>query len=159
MLVAGDIDAIFCAAPPEIFKKGDKRIARLIREPRTVEQAYFKETGIYPIMHVVAIRGDVYKRDRWVARSVFDALEEAKNRSVSRITSFGSLIPLPWCYDDARRAGAEMFPDGDYWPYGLEPNRQTIESFLSYAYAQGVCSRLVKPEELFAPETLSSAIE
>jgi 4,5-dihydroxyphthalate decarboxylase len=159
MLLAGDIDAIFCAAPPAPFIKRDKRIVRLFPQLRPVEEAYFKETGIYPIMHVVVIRKDVYQRDRWIARSLCDGFEEAKKRSVERLLNFGSHIPLPWCYEEARNIGASMFPNDDYWPYGVEPNRKTLEAFLDFCHAQGISRRRVAVEELFAPETLVSARE
>ncbi len=159
MLLAGDLDAIFCASPPTPFTKGDARVARLCPDSRAIEEAYFRDTGIFPIMHLIVIRGDVYRRDRWVARSLFDAFEEAKNRSAARVSYVGSQVPVPWCYDEVKRIGAMMFPDGDYWPYGVEPNRTTLEAFLRFCHDQGVCRRLLTVEELFAPETLVAARE
>lgn len=159
MLLAGDLDAIFCAAPPTPFATGDARVARLCPDARAIEEAYFRDTGIYPIMHVIVIRGDVYRRDRWVARSLYDAFEDAKNRCVARVSSMGSQVPIPWCYDEVRRIGEMMFPDGDYWPYGVEPNRTTLEAFLRFCHDQGVSRRKLTVEELFAPETLVAARE
>ncbi|MEE8333299.1 MAG: ABC transporter substrate-binding protein, partial [Alphaproteobacteria bacterium] len=159
MLLAGDLDAIFCASPPAPFAKGDPCMVRLCPDSRAIEEAYFRDTGIYPIMHVIVIRGDVYRRDRWVARSLYDAFEESKNRCISRVSAVGSQVPIPWCYDEVRRIGEMMFPDGDYWPYGVEPNRRTLEAFLRFCHDQGVSRRKLTVEELFAPETLVAARE
>lgn len=159
MLLAGDLDAIFCAAPPAPFARGDARLARLCPDSRPIEEAYFRDTGIYPIMHVIVIRGDVYRRDRWVARSLYDAFEEAKNRSVTRVSAVGSQVPVPWVYDEVRKIGARMFPEGDYWPYGVEPNRPTLEAFLRFCHDQGVSRKKLAVEDLFAPETLDAARE
>ncbi len=46
----------------------------------------------------------------------------------------------------------------DFWPYGIEPNRPTLEAFLAYAHEQGVCHRHLAPEELFPP-TVQSAFK
>ena len=159
MLLAGDIDAIFCAAPPEPFLRNDGRVVRLFPDPRPVEEAYFRDTGIYPIMHLVVIRKDVYERNRWVARSLFEAFVDAKNRSVARVRDANSPVPVPWCSEEVRRLGAMMWPDGDYWPYGVEPNRTTLEAFLLYCFEQGVTRRHLALEDLFARETFTEARE
>jgi 4,5-dihydroxyphthalate decarboxylase len=44
----------------------------------------------------------------------------------------------------------------DFWPYGFEKNRATLETFLRYSFEQGLSKRLLKPEELFAPESLEA---
>ena len=159
MLLAGDIDAIFAASPPDPFRSGDKRVARLFPEYRPVEEAYFRATGIYPIMHTIVIRRETYERDKWVALSLFHAFDEAKWRCVERIMRPGSSVPVPWLFEEARRAAALMFPSGDYWPYGVDPNRTTLDAFLLYCHEQGVCKRRLTPEDLFAPETLVLARE
>jgi len=43
-----------------------------------VEKAYFAKTGIFPIMHVVAIRRDVYEKNRWIAQALYKAFTEAQ---------------------------------------------------------------------------------
>ena len=107
-------------------------------------------------MHVVVLRRDVYERDRWIAMNLCDAFEAAKRRSQVRLAELGvSHVPLPWVSEHAQRwreAAGE-----DFWPYGVEPNRATLEAFLQYAFEQGVCHRQLKVEELFAPETLARA--
>ena len=121
-----------------------------------IEQAYFRRTRIFPIMHVVVLRRAVYERDRWVAMNLLKAFEEAKRPSQARITEIGlSHIPMPWLAEHARQ-WRDMAGE-DFWPYGIEGNRPTLEAFLQYAHEQGVSARRLQVEELFAPETLERA--
>ncbi len=154
MLLAGDIDAIISARPPRGFTGGEGRIERLFPDYRSVEEAYFGATGIFPIMHTIAIRRDAYDANRWIARNLMAAFEEAKNRSVARMLDLSAAhVPVPWACDHAERAGRRLvFKDGGFWPYGIEPNRRTLDAFLRYAFEQGVCHRLLRAEEIFAEE-------
>lgn len=155
MLLAGELDAVLSARPPAPFASGDPRVRRLFEDYRPVEQAYWKKTGIFPIMHVLSMRRDVYERDRWLAMSLTKAFEEAKRRSLARIDELGaSSFPLPWM-SEAARLPRELLGK-DFWPYGVEPNRKTLEAFAAYAFEQGVCHRKVALEELFAPEVAAS---
>jgi 4,5-dihydroxyphthalate decarboxylase len=152
MLLAGELDALIAAHPPEEFKAATGTVVRLLDDP-AVEQEHWRRTGVFPIMHVVAIRRDVYAPHRWIAMNLFSAFEEAKRRSVARVADpNASMIPLPQGHFAAAWAKAQ-FGD-DLWPYGLEPNRPTLETFLGWAAEQGVNARRLQPEELFAPETL-----
>ncbi len=151
MLLSGEIDAVMSAHPPEPFERGDPGVVRLFGDAPAVEEAYWRTTGIFPIMHVVALRRDVYERDRWVAMSLYKAFDEARRRSVRRAFDvMASRFPVPWMADYAARWAERFGPD--YWPYGLEPNRTTLEAFCRYALEQGVCHRKVTPDELFVPE-------
>lgn len=109
MLLAGEIDAVMCAAPPAPILSGDRRMVPLFKDPRRAENAYFDMTGVCPIMHTVVIRRDVYERDPWVALSLYRALHEAKERCVRRILHPGSAVPIPWSYLAAREARETMF--------------------------------------------------
>jgi len=147
LLAKGEIDAVMSAREvPGV---------RLFSDYRKAEAEYWKKTRIYPIMHVLVLRRDVYERDRWLAMNLFKAFLEAKNRSLARVAEFGlSHVPMPWVPDHVRQ-WREMAGE-DFWPYGVEPNRPTLEAFLQYGYEQGVCRRRLKVEDLFAPETLQS---
>ncbi len=151
LLLSGEIDAMMSAHPPEAFERGDKRIARLFPDFRKIEEAYFRKTGIFPIMHVVAIRRDVYDRAPWIAVNLFQAFEEAKKRSVARVLdATAARVPIPWGFshaDEARHLMGE-----DFWPYGITGNRTTLEAFARFAHEQGVCHRPVTVEELFPPQ-------
>jgi 4,5-dihydroxyphthalate decarboxylase len=128
---------------------------RLFRDYRAAEAEYWKKTRIFPIMHVLALRRDVYERNRWLAMNLFQAFLEAKRRSMARVSEFGlSHLPLPWIPDHVRQW--RDIAGEDFWPYGVEPNRPTLEAFLQYGYEQGVCKKPLKVEDLFAPETLQS---
>ncbi|MBI4633497.1 MAG: 4,5-dihydroxyphthalate decarboxylase [Deltaproteobacteria bacterium] len=155
LLLAKDVDAVLSARPPQYFLDGNPEIVRLFPDFLTAEEAYWRETKIFPIMHAVVIRADILKRYPWVAMNLFKAFEEAKRRSIQRALDFSaSRFPIPWSSEYANRAVKIFGPD--YWPYGIEPNRVTLESFLQYAYEQGVCHRHLKPEELF-PKTVQSS--
>jgi 4,5-dihydroxyphthalate decarboxylase len=151
MLLSGDLDAVLSARPPAPFERGDSRVRRLFAEYRDVELAYARKTRIFPIMHVVAMRREVFENDRWLAMNLFKAYSEAKARSLERAASTAaSHFPLPWIPDELRRARA-LFGD-DPWPYGIEANRTTLDAFLLYAFEQGVCRRRLAAETLFPLE-------
>jgi len=151
MLVAGDLDAVLSARPPAPITAGDPRVRRLFPDYRDVELAYARKTGIFPIMHVIAMRREIYERDRWLAMNLFKAFDEARMRSLERAADItASFFPLPWIPDELRRA-RELF-GGDPWPYGIAANRTTLDAFLTYAFEQGVCRRALTAETLFPPE-------
>jgi 4,5-dihydroxyphthalate decarboxylase len=147
MLASGELDAAISARDP-----GGRR---LFPDYLPAEKQYFEKTGIFPIMHVIVLRREVYERDRWIAMNLLRAFDEAKRRSLARLADIGhSQVAIPWLAEHARR-WSELVGE-DFWPYGIEPNRRTLEAFLQYAHEQGVAKRLMKPEELFAPETRES---
>jgi 4,5-dihydroxyphthalate decarboxylase len=152
MLLSGEVDAVMSAHAPAAIEAGDPRVTRLFADYRAVEEAYWQRTRVFPIMHVIAIRREVTERFPWVAMNLMKAFEEAKRRSVDRLTEFtASRYPVPWLADIAARAQATF--GGEPFPYGVEPNRTTLETFLRWAFEQGVCHRRLAPEELFAPAT------
>jgi hypothetical protein len=152
MLASGEVDAVISAQPPAAFIAGDPSVRRLFADFQPLEEAYWRATGIFPIMHVVAIRKDVNDAYPWVAGNLLSAFEEAKRRSMARVAdSMIPRFPLPWANVRAEAAAA-MF-GGDYWPYGIDANRTTLEAFLRYAFEQGVAGSLITPEDLFTPTT------
>ena len=149
MLLAGELDAVLSARPPRAF--GEGRLARLYPDYREVEEGWFRKTGVFPIMHVVVLRRDVFERDRWVAMNLVKAFEEAKRRSLARLGDItASHAPLAWLGDYVARLRA-VFGD-DPFPYGIEPNRATLDTFLRYAFEQGVCHRPLDAEAIFPDE-------
>ena len=150
MLVSGEIDAALTAHPPNCFLGRHPNIRRLFDDFMEVETRYVRETGIFPIMHIIAIRRESVNRNPWIVMNLFTAFEEAKNRSLERALFIGSRFPIPWSYEHARRA--QDLLGQDFWPYGIEANRSTLNPFLQYAYEQGVCHRRLEPEELFAQQ-------
>jgi 4,5-dihydroxyphthalate decarboxylase len=154
MLVSGEVDAVLSAHAPDCFEDGHPNVRRLFEDYMTVEADYYRETGIFPIMHVIAIKRERVEANPWIAMSLLKAFEAAKRLSVTRALEVTApRFPIPWCFEHARRA-QELFGE-DHWPYGVEGNRTTLEAFLAYAHEQGVCHRLLKPEDLFPSQVLS----
>lgn len=155
LLLAGDVDAVMTAHAPASFEAGDGRVRRLMRDSRAAEEAYYRSTGIFPIMHTVAIRRDVVDRWPWVAQELYKAFEEAKQRSVARAREMtASRFPVPWIPEYAARA-MSIFGE-DPLPYGLKANRRTLDAFLSFAAEQGVAHGVLTADELFEPTTFES---
>ena len=153
MLHAGEVDAVFSAHPPASFERGDPDIVRLFEDYEQVEREYVERTGIFPIMHVVAIRSDVAEAWPWVAANLFAAFEQAKRASVARLSEMtASRVPVPWL--PSRLEEMSRLLGGDPWPYGVDANRATLEAFTRFAHEQGVALRRLEPEELFAPQVL-----
>jgi 4,5-dihydroxyphthalate decarboxylase len=157
MLIDGQIDAIISARPPKAIIAKDPRMQRLFPDYRAAEEKYFAATGIFPIMHTIAIRRDVYEANRWIARNLFLAFEEAKTRSVDRMRDLTAAhVPIPWLSDLIEHAGDDLvFKGTEFWPYGVEQNLPTLEAFLRFGFHQGTCHRHLKIEELFAEEALA----
>jgi 4,5-dihydroxyphthalate decarboxylase len=152
MLLRGEIDAMMSAHAPPSFEAGHPKIRRLFDDFMDIEQRYWRDSKVFPIMHTIVLRRDLFERNRWVAMNLFKAFEEAKDRSLERIgDATAARVPLPWAFEHLRRVKA-AFGD-DFWPYGLDANRTTLSTFLRFAYEQGVTPRLVSAEELFPPET------
>jgi 4,5-dihydroxyphthalate decarboxylase len=150
MLAAGEIDAVYSPRTPEAFRRGSAR--RLFADPRAEEERYFAATGIFPVMHVVVLRRDVYAARPWLARSLFKAFEEARRAAAGRLAeTAASSSMLPWLYAEAERTAALMGEDP--WSYGLAGNEAGLVAFLRYSREQGLASRILEPAELFAPET------
>lgn len=153
MLVSGEIDAVISAQPPASVLADTPGIGRLFPNYREVELEYGKRTGIVPVMHVVVMTAEVFGRHRWAAMNLLTAFEEAKRRSIGRLRFMdASMVPLPWV-DLYLRDLALLF-DGDWWPYGVDRNRVTLEAFLGFAHEQGVIARRMTADELFPPEVL-----
>lgn len=150
MLLAGELDAIISAREPSAFVGGDARVTRLWPDYRAIEEAYYLETGIFPIMHVIVIKAAMLERHPWMAMNLYKAFEEAKANSLRELVrSVRSRVPFAWS-SDAALAAQKMFGE-DFWPYGIAPNRTTLEAFLLYCREQGVANRQLRIEELFPP--------
>jgi 4,5-dihydroxyphthalate decarboxylase len=153
MLVAGELDALAVPRMPIAFVQGSSCVRRLFPNFRAVEQDYFRRTGIFPIMHSIVLRRDVYEANRWVAESLYKALVRAKEVCVADLYHAQALAyMLPWLLDEIEQTRSLM--GDDYWAYGLEPNRRTLEAFTQYAEEQGLTPERIPIESLFAPPTI-----
>jgi 4,5-dihydroxyphthalate decarboxylase len=151
LLAEGEIDAIYSPRPPSTL--GADGVTRLFEDFPAQERAYFEATGIFPIMHVLAIRSDVYEGDRWIARSLVKAFSAARDEAIEALHELAALkISLPWAPAHAEEATQLMGPN--YWSYGVEPNRHVLAKFLEYSHGQGLAHADQTVDALFAPETL-----
>lgn len=148
MLLSGELDAVICAHPPDLFQARDPRIRRLVEDYYALEQDYWRKHRIFPMMHTVAIPRVTYEANPWIGPALFEALSEAKNRSLSRALD-GNIcrFPIPWCFTYAEKA-RDLFGD-DFWPYGVAANGPTLEAFVRFCDEQGVSHRRVAVEELY----------
>jgi len=155
LLATGEIDAVLSARPPKALTDDTGEIVRLFDDYAEVEKQYFTSTGIFPIMHVIAIRRSTFERHPWIAMNLFKAFNEAKDRSIARALDVtASSFPIPWTPYMARQA-QKMF-GGNLWDYGIEPNRTTIDAFLRFSFEQGVAHRRLAVEDLFPKQVLTS---
>jgi len=155
MLESGAIDALFAARTPSTFGAGRGRVRRLFEDYPAVERDYYRRTGIFPIMHTLVIRRDLYERHRWVAQSLFKAFAAALRRAYGDLDETAALTTmLPWLTRHAEETRDLM--GEDFWPYGLEPNLQALDTFLRYSFEQGLSRRRLSARDLFAPESLES---
>ena len=156
MLVSGEIDALYTPRVPRPFLDHDPHVRRLFPDVREVEENYYRLTQIFPIMHVIVIRREVYQRNRWLASSLAKAFAQARDLAFRGLDETASLpFVLPWVYDEIGRVQALM--GEDYWSYGLnDANVLALTPFLRYAREQGLAAGEIEPRDLFAPETLAS---
>lgn len=149
MLVDGQLDAVISTQPPAAFKGRNSPVKRLFAKWTFEEMSYVEATGIYPIMHALAVRRDFLERRPQVADALVRVFTEAKDRAVARATQVSvPAYPLPWTTSNANRT--LHFLGDDVWPYGVESSRPTLEEFLDYAEQQRVTPRRLGVEELFA---------
>jgi len=148
MVASGEIDCALVARPPASFMKGHPDVARLFPDYQQMEEKYYTQTKVWPIMHVIAIKKQILEQHPWVAGSLYNAFNESKNRALGRMLEQSvSRYPLPWLTTYARRM-RDMF-DGDPFPFGIEENRPTFEQFLRYTHEQGIAHRHARVEEIF----------
>jgi 4,5-dihydroxyphthalate decarboxylase len=150
MFAAGGLDALLSIYIPALFLDGSPHIRRLFPNYKQIEQDYYRRTGIFPIMHTVVLREDVYREHPWAAKSLYQAFCAAKDLATRGLYDTDALqLALPWLLDHVEEA-RRIF-GRDFWSYGLEPNRATLTALGRYVHEQGLCPRIVTPEELFAP--------
>ena len=155
MLATGEIDALYTARMPSTFRTQPDKVKRLFENFVPVEQEYFTRTGIFPIMHTVVIRREIYEKNRWVAQSLYKAFAEAQQETYKDLyetAALKTMLPFLTAHvEETRRVMGD-----DFWPYGFQKNEKTLETFLRYHFEQGLSKKLLTPKELFAPETLES---
>jgi 4,5-dihydroxyphthalate decarboxylase len=155
MLYDGEIDALYTARMPSSFLTGDGRVKRLFENYQEVERNYYRETQIFPIMHTVVIRREVYEANRWIAQSLTKAFIESQKMTYEALNETAALkTMLPHLTAQVEEVKRE-FGD-DWWPYGLEKNVKTLETFTRYHHEQGLSPKKLNVQDLFAPEALEA---
>ena len=153
MLADGEIAALQTARMPSTYLTRPDRVRRLFENYREVENDYFRRTRIFPIMHTVAIRREVYEAHPWVAMSLYKAFAVAQKRAYDDLCQTAALkTMLPWLTAHVEETRREL--GEDFWPYGFAANRHVLDTFLRYHHEQGLSKRRLAPEELFAAETM-----
>jgi 4,5-dihydroxyphthalate decarboxylase len=157
LLAEGEIDCAIIARPPTSFLQGHPDVVRLYPDYQGMERDYYGRTGIWPIMHIIAMKRAILEENPWVARNLYNAFLESKQRSVERLLDPAvSRYPLPWLATYGRDVTAEF--GGDPFPYGVEPNRSTVDQLLRYAHEQGIAHRLATADEVFPAGIMTKVV-
>ena len=147
LLASGEIDAILGSRRPESLSQHPD-VVRLFPNYREAERDFYQRTRIHPVMHVVAIRQDIYEKDPWIAGSLYQAFDASKNWALERLRiSAAQHSMLPFMFADMDEVD-ELF-DGDPWPYGIEPNRPTLEALVRHLKEQHFITETPPIEDLF----------
>jgi 4,5-dihydroxyphthalate decarboxylase len=155
MLEAGEIDAFMGPRVPSCFDRGYPNVGWLFPDPVAAAKDYFKRTGMFPIMHLIGVRRDIVEQHPWLPAAVLKAFEQSKAIALQRLADTSSTkVTLPFVEEQLKDARDLM--GRDFWPYGIQPNRKALETFLSHHHRQGLSSKLVSIDDLFHPTTHES---
>jgi 4,5-dihydroxyphthalate decarboxylase len=150
MLAEGKLDALITPRPPSCLGKAPN-VARLFPDYRAAERTYYKKTGLFPIMHVLAVREELLRKHAWLASSLFTAFRQAKDIAIRELEEIGAYkVTAPWLASELAEIRAVL--GDDYWPYGIAKNRASIEAALRYSHAQGLSARKLTIEEALVPD-------
>jgi 4,5-dihydroxyphthalate decarboxylase len=153
MLASGELDAVFSARAPSCFTRRAPKVDRLFPDYRAVEQDYYRRTQIFPVMHLIGVKKELVARHPWLPTSLYKAFAAAKALALEEVRDVNALrVTLPWLTAEASQSAALM--GEDFWRYGVKENRNEIETLARYAHEQGLVSRRIPAEELFATPTL-----
>ncbi|WP_460524324.1 substrate-binding domain-containing protein [Humibacter antri] len=158
MLESGEIDALLSVDVPKAVLEGSTTIRRLFPDYPAVERDYYERTGIFPMMHVVAIRKEVVAEHPEVARAIYDAFLAGKDQTEKWYLDQASKqhmgVVSPWfssLFADNRRLLGD-----DWWPYGVARNRKAVDTFLRYHHEQGLSRKLLTSDDIFVPSLLDT---
>ena len=155
MLAAGEIDALESPRMPSTLHTQPDKVKRLFENYVEVERAYFRKTRIFPIMHTIAIRREVYEQNPWIAMSLYKAFVQSQKIAYEELYETAALrTMLPWMIAEIEEVRRDM--GHDWWPYGYEPNHAVLDTFLRYHHEQGLSKRRLEPADLFVPEALEA---
>jgi 4,5-dihydroxyphthalate decarboxylase len=152
MLARGELDGMFSARAPSCYLRGSPHVARLFEDYPNAEEAYFRKTGIFPIMHLIGVRRSLAEKHPWLPVSIYKAFLKAKELCMHEMGEIGHLAAsLPWGVYEYQRTRRAMGPD--FWSYGVEANRHVLDTLCRYSHEQGLSMRRLAVDEMFAPST------
>ncbi len=152
LLDAGDIDGFIAPRPPSGAALQNPHVGWLFDDPTAVAKDYYRRTGIFPIMHVVGIRKEIAAAHPWLPGAVFKAFNASKAAALDLLADTSATkVTLPFV-EEQLKAAKDLLGE-DFWSYGVQANRNTLQAFLKHHHAQGLSSRLVEVDELFHPST------
>ena len=150
--MADEIDAFMAPRAPALTSPN---VGLLFRDSMDTAKDYYKRTGIFPIMHLIGVRKTLAEKHPWLPAAVLKAFEQSKAAALAQLIDVSATkVTLPFVEEQV--AAAQALMGEDFWPYGLEKNRTTIEAFLKFGFEQGVCHKKLSAEELFAKQVLTS---
>jgi 4,5-dihydroxyphthalate decarboxylase len=156
MLADGEIDAIYSASQPSCFGRSPD-VRHLFTDFKAAEQDYFARTGIFPIMHTVVIKREVYERNPWVARALYKAFDASLQIAYADLRyRNANKVMLPWLQEHVEETIATL--GEGWWDYGLERNRTALETIARYSFEQGLAGKLWAPEEIMLAEASDSFV-
>jgi 4,5-dihydroxyphthalate decarboxylase len=157
LLLAGEIDGLLAPKPPQAFLDGHPDIVRVIPDYEAAEMAYYKNTGFFPIMHLLAIRKRLADEHPWLPRALFDASVSARDIALQRLRDIwlgnSNRLSLPWLNATMEKTLSVI--GNDYWSYGFQSNREELETICRYSLEQHLAHRPVSAEELFHPSVIA----
>lgn len=152
LLLSREVDALFHAIEPKAYLEGNPKVIRLFQDSRQTEQAYFQKTGVFPIMHAVAIKKALLEERPQLSKSIFEAYSKAKSINYQYMRKLGWVYDsLPWYgqeYEETRKLMGDNF-----WSYGIKDNRKTLDTICRYCFEQGLIKQKVRVEDLFYANT------
>jgi hypothetical protein len=158
LLESGEIDALFSADVPKCVLDGSPSVGRLFEDYVDLERAYFSRTGVFPIMHTVAVRRELAEDRPELIKSIYDAFCEAKDATAKALRfgmTFNNMATMvPWTTDLMQR-NVDLL-GADWWPYGVARNRKALEAILRYHHEQGLTSRRFAVDEIFAANLMNT---
>ena len=153
LLVDGEVDALFHAVEPKAYVEGNPLVQRLFPDSKKIEMDYYKRTGIFPIMHAVAIKTSLIEKYPWLPQAVFEAYSKSKSQHYAFLNKVGwAYSSMPWFSQDFDETKQLM--GQNFWSYGIEDNRKSLETLFRYSYEQGLSSKQLSIEDLFHESTI-----
>jgi len=155
LLADGEIDGFIAPRAPDLDLRQHPNIGWLFPDPTAAAKDYYKRTGIFPIMHLVGVRRELVQQHPWLPAALLKAFEQAKAAALELLNDTSATkVTLPFVEENLK-AARELMGE-DFWPYGVAPNRKTLETFLRRHHSEGLSSRLVAIDEMFHPSTYES---